>query len=270
MKDEILFREKETLLDSFVKQTGAAIEREMLNQTANKALLLEESEKLYKTLFDSISHELKTPIAAIMGASSYLLHTQLPNNIETQKQLFEEINTATKRLNRLVENLLDMARLESGRIKPDFKTCDLNDLFNSVLNNFEDEFNIHEISIDIQNDFPFIKVDFVLMEQVLKNILQNAFVYTPQNTKIELQATYDVNYFYIIISDNGRGIPEQNLEHIFDKFYRIDNNIPGGTGLGLSITKGIIEVHKGTINAANKITGGLKFTIIIPRELNNN
>jgi two-component system, OmpR family, sensor histidine kinase KdpD len=270
LKDEVLFREKETLIDSFIKQTGASVEREMLNQTANKALLLEESEKLYKTLFDSISHELKTPIAAIMGASSYLLHTNTIENSETQNQLIEEINIATIRLNRLVENLLDMARLESGRLIPGFKTCDVNDLFNSILNNFEKESKTHDIHIDIQEDFPFINIDFVLMEQALKNILQNALIYTTLNSKIELQATYDEKYIVIIISDNGNGIPEQNLEHIFDKFYRIDNKISGGTGLGLSIAKGIVEVHKGTINAVNKKSGGLKFIIKIPRELKNN
>ena len=270
MKDEILFREKETLLNSFIKQTGAAVEREFLNNGANKALLLEESEKLYKTLFDSISHELKTPIAAIMGASSYLLHSQSPAGNDTQNQLFEEINTATIRLNRLVENLLDMARLESGMLIPNIKTCDVNDLFNSVLNNFEEEKITQEITTDIQDNFPYINIDFVLMEQALKNILQNAVIYSSPESKIELQATYDEENIYLIISDNGKGIPEQNLENIFNKFYRIDNSKSGGTGLGLSITKGIIEVHKGTITASNKKTGGLKFIIKIPRELKNN
>ncbi len=270
MKDEILFREKETLLNSFIKQTGAAVEREFLNKGANKALLLEESEKLYKTLFDSISHELKTPIAAIMGASSYLLHSQSPAGNDTQNQLFEEINTATIRLNRLVENLLDMARLESGMLIPNIKTCDVNDLYNSVLNNFENENITQEITTDIQDNFPYINIDFVLMEQALKNILQNAIIYSSPNSKIELQALYDEENIFLIISDNGKGIPGQNLEHIFDKFYRIDNNKSGGTGLGLSITKGIVEVHKGTITASNKKTGGLKFIIKLPRELKNN
>jgi two-component system sensor histidine kinase KdpD len=242
----------------------------MLNRTANKALLLEESEKLYKTLFDSISHELKTPIAAIMGASSYLIHTKSEENTETQNQLFEEINNATIRLNRLVENLLDMARLESGRLIPSIKTSDINDLIDIVLNNFENESISHEIIIDIQENFPFINVDFVLMEQALKNIIQNALIYTIPNSKIEIRATFDEKNINIIISDNGKGIPEQNLEHIFDKFYRAANNITGGTGLGLSIAKGIVEVHKGTISASNKITGGLKFSIKLPRELKNN
>jgi two-component system, OmpR family, sensor histidine kinase KdpD len=264
IKNEVQFREQESLIDNFIKQIGATTERELLNQTANKALLLEESEKLYKTLFDSISHELKTPIATIMGASSFLIHSQSTKNTDTQTQLFEEINTATIRLNRLVENLLDMARLESGRLIPNIKPCDINDLFNSVLNNFEKELKLHEIIIEVQDNFPFIDIDFVLIEQALKNILQNALIYTSHDSKIEIQATYDNNNYYIIISDNGKGIPEQNLEHIFDKFYRIDNRTSGGTGLGLSIAKGIVEVHKGTITASNKITGGVKFVIKIP------
>ena len=102
----------------------------------------------------------------------------------------------------------------------------------------------------------------------MNNILQNALIYTSSESKIELQASYDDNYFYLIISDNGKGIQQQNLEHIFDKFYRIDYKISGGTGLGLSIAKGFVEVHKGTISASNKISGGVKFVIKIPKELN--
>jgi two-component system sensor histidine kinase KdpD len=163
-----------------------------------------------------------------------------------------------------------MARLESGMLIPNIKTCDVNDLYNSVLNNFENENITQEITTDIQDNFPYINIDFVLMEQALKNILQNAIIYSSPNSKIELQALYDEENIFLIISDNGKGIPGQNLEHIFDKFYRIDNNKSGGTGLGLSITKGIVEVHKGTITASNKKTGGLKFIIKLPRELKNN
>jgi two-component system sensor histidine kinase KdpD len=202
-----------------------------------------------------------------MGASSYLIHTKSSNQNETQNQLIEEINEATFRLNRLVENLLDMARLESGRLIPNFKSCDINDLFNNILNDFEKKLKSHEIEINISKGFPFINIDFVLMEQALKNILQNALNYTISNSKIELQASFDKEYFYIIISDNGKGIPEQNLEHIFGKFYRIENNKSGGTGLGLSIAKGIVEIHKGIISVSNKKTGGLKFIIKIPFEV---
>jgi len=268
MKIEVLFREQESLIDNFIKQTGAAAEREILNRTANKAMLLEESDKLYKTLFDSISHELKTPIATIMGASSYLLQNQEGKNINSQIQLYEDINSASIRLNRLVENLLNMARLESGRLEPNIKPCEVNDIFNNVLNYFEKELKSREIIIDVQENFPFIKVDFILIDQALKNILHNALIYTSPDTKIEMQATFDNHNVYFIISDNGKGIPGQNLENIFNKFYKIDDKISGGTGLGLSIVKGIVDIHKGTITASNKITGGLKFVIKIPQKFN--
>jgi two-component system sensor histidine kinase KdpD len=112
---------------------------------------------------------------------------------------------------------------------------------------------------------PFIKVDFILLEQVLKNLIQNSLFYTHPESVIELQAGFDNNNLYIIYSDNGSGISDDNLNHIFDKFYRVDKKISGGTGLGLSIAKGIVEAHKGTITAANKKSGGLKFTIEIPQ-----
>ncbi|MBI5404156.1 MAG: sensor histidine kinase KdpD [Ignavibacteriae bacterium] len=264
MEDDILYREKETLIDNFIKQSGAAVEREILNKTANKALLLEESEKLYKTLFDSISHELKIPIAAIMGASSYLLQSDSEIN-ETQKQLLNEVHTATIRLNRLVENLLDMARLESGMLVPNIKECDINDLFSVVLDYFEKEKSSHDISVEVQEYFPFINIDFTLIETALKNLIHNALRYAVPNPKISIQAFFDDKNIYITISDNGKGIPEEHLEHIFDKFYRVDNKISGGTGLGLSIAKGIIEIHKGTISASNKVSGGLKFNIKLQR-----
>jgi two-component system sensor histidine kinase KdpD len=264
IKDEVKFHEQESMLENFVNQVGSAVERELLNQTANKALIFEESEKLYKTLFDSISHELKTPIAAIMGASSFLLHLNSENKIETRKQLYEEIHTATIRLNRLVENLLDMARLESGKLVPNIAECEVQDLVNAALAHFGKEIKENSIVVDIPENMPFIKADFVLMEQVFKNLIQNALLYTPADSKIEIQSSFDENSAFIIISDNGEGIPVKDIDHIFNKFYRADSKVSGGTGLGLSIVKGIVEAHKGTITASNKLTGGSKFVIKLP------
>jgi two-component system sensor histidine kinase KdpD len=264
IKDEVIFREQETLIENFVNQIGSAVERELLNQKANNALIYEESEKLYKTLFDSISHELKTPIAAIMGASSFLLGLNSENKIETRKQLYEEIHTATIRLNRLVENLLDMARLESGKLVPNIALCDVQDLVNAALAHFGKEIKENSITVDIPENMPFIKADFVLMEQVFKNLIQNALLYTPVDSKIEIQSSFDENSAYIIISDNGEGIPLKDIDHIFNKFYRADSKVSGGTGLGLSIAKGIVGAHKGTITASNKLTGGSKFVIKLP------
>lgn len=265
IQSEVLFREQETLIDNFINQISGGVERELLNSKANKALVLEESEKLYKILFDSLSHELKTPIAAIMGSSNLLQNLKSEKSNEVKEQLYSEIYIASQRLNRLVENLLDMARLESGKLVPNINLHDVNDLINSALEDFKYEMSRHNIIINIPEDMPMINMDFGLMQQVIKNLIQNALIYTPENSRIEIQSVYDVKNTYIYISDNGKGIPEKEVEYIFDKFYRINNKISGGTGLGLSISKGIIEAHKGTITAENKSTGGLKFTIKIPR-----
>lgn len=263
INDELFFRESESLIDTFVSQIADVIEREFLNQKASKSLLLEESEKLYKILFDSLSHELKTPIAAIMGSSNLLQNIKSQNS-NTRAQLYDEIHTASLRLNRLVENLLDMARLESEKLVPNISLYDVRDLINSASEQFKDEFKEHRFTIDIPENMPLIKIDFGLMEQVIKNLIQNALIYTQKDSKIEIQASSDKEFAYIFIADNGKGIPQPELKNIFEKFYRVDNKIAGGTGLGLSISKGIVEAHKGTITAENKSTGGLIFKIQLP------
>jgi two-component system sensor histidine kinase KdpD len=163
-----------------------------------------------------------------------------------------------------------MARLESGKMNPNLTWCDVQDLFNSVLNHFDSEFKGHNVKIEIAKNMPFIKADYILIEQVLKNIVQNAITYTPQNAQIELHSYFDDNNCYIAVSDNGPGVPESQLIHIFDKFYRINSSVTGGSGLGLSIVKGIVEAHGGTITVSNKITGGLRFLITLPQDFNNN
>lgn len=264
IQNEVTFREQETLIDNFINQISGGIERELLSRKANEAFVLEESEKLYKVLFDSLSHELKTPIAAIMGSSNLLQNLKSENNKEIREQLYGEIYIASQRLNRLVENLLDMARLETGKLVPNVSLYDINDLINSALEDFKIELNKHEVVISIPEEMPMIKIDFGLMQQVIKNLIQNALIYTQENSKIEIQSVLGKDNVIIYVSDNGKGIPDKDAENIFDKFYRINNKISGGTGLGLSISKGIIEAHKGTITAENKTTGGLKFTIKLP------
>lgn len=265
INDDIVFKERESLLENFIRQTGSAVEREILNERAKRTLLLEESEKLYKTIFDSISHELKTPIAAIMSASTFQQNSSKVENKELMSQLFYEINYAALRLNNLVENLLSMAKIESGRLVPDIKECDVNDLFNSVLSYFEKELTGREIAVNVPDDMPFVRLDFTLMELALKNIMQNAIKYSNMKGKIEFMASFDDNFIYFDILDNGSGISEHQLEHLFDKFYRIRENITGGIGLGLSIAKGIADIHKGTIQASNRISGGLKIRISLPK-----
>jgi two-component system, OmpR family, sensor histidine kinase KdpD len=253
-------------LDIFVNQLASAMERETLKKNAARSRIVEESEKLYKNLFDSISHELKTPISAIIGSASLLLDKNSVISEENIRKLIEEIQTGGLRLNQLVENLLNMTRLETGHIslKPDW--CDVNDLFNSVLNKIGSQVEGCSISKTIPENMPLIFVDTGLFEQAIGNIILNSIKYTKPGTEITLKSEFDDNFCYFYLTDKGEGIPEEQLDKIFEKFYRIDKSMTGGTGLGLSIAKGFVELHGGTIKAVNIPSGGAQFIIKLPRK----
>jgi two-component system sensor histidine kinase KdpD len=257
--------ERDEFWDTFVTQISNAVEREFLDDLARKAHFLDESDKLYKTLFNSISHELRIPVATIMGASDSLLSSDHSNEIRTE--LSNEIFKASKRLNRLIENLLNMSRLESGRISPRLDWCDIHDLINKVALNLQDELASFRLHIVIPEEMPFVKLDFGLMEQVLHNLIYNATQYAPHTTNIRVKAFFDNGFLTIQVMDRGPGFPRKEISRIFDKFYRVEGSIAGGTGLGLSIAKGFVEAHKGAIMVENRQNGGAKFTVKIPTEI---
>jgi two-component system sensor histidine kinase KdpD len=260
-----LHGEKDEFWDTFQTQISNAVEREFLNELARKARFLDESDKLYKTLFNSISHELRIPVATIMGASDSLLSSQHPQ--EVRDELSHEIFKASKRLNRLIENLLNMSRLESGRITPNLDWCDIHDLINKVSENLHDELTPLRLHVVIPDDMPFIKIDFGLMEQVLHNLIYNATQYAPPISNIRVKVFYDNGLVTLQVMDRGPGFPRKEISLIFNKFYRVEGSKAGGTGLGLSIAKGFVEAHKGTITVENRKNGGAKFTIKIPTEV---
>jgi two-component system sensor histidine kinase KdpD len=243
--------------------------------------------KLYNVLLNSLSHELKTPIATIIGASDNLLSDTNKISDENKRNLLTEISIASVRLNQQVENLLNMSRLESGYIQPKKDWCDINELVYSVVNRLEDKLKHHRLKIEISDTLPLFKLDFGLMEQVIYNLVSNAIIYTESDSIIiiaansavnvkghltdvddhlELQRDVVWNNLVIEVSDNGKGFPPDEIEKVFDKFYRLKHSKTGGTGLGLSIAKGFVEAHKGTINLSNVPGGGAKFTIRIPAE----
>jgi two-component system sensor histidine kinase KdpD len=261
-KDEPLGFDSSTLLEAFVSQITTSAERELLNKIAKKSLLIAESEKLYKTLFSSLSHELKTPITAIMGAVSALLGDS--DNKELRNNLSSEIRIAAGRLNRLVENLLDMTRLESGKLKIKLEWNDLSDLIDGVLERLQNESVNHVVVKECQPGAHLYKFDFPLIEQALINIVHNCLIYTPPKSEVKIEAHNDERDFYIVVTDNGGGFKEDEAQKIFDKFYRIPGTKTGGTGLGLSIAKGFIEAHNGSVNAVNNNEKGAKFVIRIP------
>ena len=228
--------------------------------------------KLYDTLLNSLSHELRTPVSTIVGAVDTLKENKERLTPAQQNELFSQIDTASIRLNRQVENLLNMSRLESGMLKLNLDWCDLNELIFSVIQKLT-AFNLkQEIIFNPDENLPLFRLDTGLMAQTLHNILFNAMQYTPETSIITIEASYRSDRCIIRISDNGQGFPEEEIPHIFDKFFRLPGTKTGGSGLGLSIAKGFVEAHKGEIILENRPEGGALFTISIPADtsfLNN-
>ncbi|MDP2887373.1 MAG: sensor histidine kinase KdpD [Bacteroidota bacterium] len=253
---------EEQFWEGFLPQISGKIEREFLRMTARTAYILNESDKLYKTLFNSISHELRIPVATILGASDTLIAQDYSR--ESRKMLHEEINKAAIRLNRLIENLLNMSRLDSGRLTPRIDWCDLHDLINKVTQSLSEELNRFDVDIVLPDDMPLVQLDFGLMEQVIHNLLLNATQLAPEGSSLRVKFFYDNGFLIIQVMDRGPGFSASDLPMVFNKFYRGELAVAGGTGLGLSIVKGIVEAHKGTITAENRTNGGALFTIKIP------
>lgn len=256
--------DQEALLENFISQIASALEREQLNEININSVAVAESEKLYKTLFNSISHELRTPISAIMAASEHLSNSLQPDHSELKHDLAGEIHTAAERLNRLVSNLLDMTRLESGLLKPKLDWCDISDLIGTTVRKLETELKPRTIDIRVEENMPLVKLDTGLTEQVLTNLLHNAGQYTPGDSQITITARMENRRCLISVSDNGPGIPTEAKDKIFQKFFRASGEKTGGTGLGLSIARGFIEAQGGTLLFRNRDAGGSEFVIALP------
>jgi len=260
-----LFLSQNILWDAFLTQVSNALERELLAEIAQKVRFLDESDRLFKTLFNSISHEFRIPVATIMGAADSMLNAA--DNPDIQLALTHEIFTASLRLNRLIENLLNMSRLESGHISVRLDWHDLNDLVNKVLSDLKDELKPFTLHVTLPDSLPLVRIDFGLIEQVLYNILLNATQYAPVSTIIRLDCGFINETLNIEIADQGSGFSDIGLPNAFNKFYRGKNVQTGGLGLGLSIAKGFVEAHKGSINVRNSSEGGAVFTIKLPSEV---
>jgi two-component system, OmpR family, sensor histidine kinase KdpD len=223
--------------------------------------------KLYDTLLNSLSHELRTPIATIIAATDNLQSDNSNLTKENRSQLITEISRASLRLNQQVENLLNMSRIDSGFIKPRKDWCDISELVYSTVKKIEENRVTQKISISINPNIPLCKTDKVMLEQIILNLLNNAILYTKPDARITISAINHADILQLIIEDNGSGFPEQEIENVFDKFYRLNNSRAGGTGLGLSIVKGFTEALKGNVTLENISTGGARFTIEIPCEI---
>jgi two-component system sensor histidine kinase KdpD len=263
--------EQRRLLEAFASQAAIAIERTHLAEQAGQVELLSATEKLQTALLNSISHDLRTPLASITGVLSSLRRSgSAPGrgvtlDRETRDDLVETAWGEADRLNRLVGNLLDMTRLEAGPLKVTKEPCDLTDVVGAVLGQLENRAGDREVRVDVPPDLPLVPMDFVLIAQVLANLLDNALKYSPREKPVEVAARVAGDRLELSVADRGSGIPPEELERVFDKFYRVHRAEDAiGTGLGLAISKGIVEAHRGTIEAANRPGGGTVIRLTLP------
>ena len=229
----------------------------------------ESTLKLYNTLLNSLSHELRTPISTIIGATDNLMTDSAKLTIESKDELIREISKASFRLNSQVENLLNMSRIESGFLEPKKDWVDISELIYDVINKMRDSLGSHIVEVQLKDDLPLFKLDYGLMEQALYNLISNAAIYIPKYSVITVRAFCVKESLIIHVEDTGQGFPHDQIEKVFDKFYRVKNSVTGGTGLGLSIVKGFIEAHGGTIRLENLPDTGSRFTIEIPVEISS-
>ncbi|HEX7973639.1 MAG TPA: sensor histidine kinase KdpD, partial [Anaerolineales bacterium] len=257
--------EQRRLLEAFANQAALAIERVQLAEQARKSQLHQATEKLQTALLNSISHDLRTPLVSITGALSSLQDDAIAEDQETRHNLLDTAREEADRLNRLVGNLLNMTRIEAGAMRISFELSDVQDVIGTALEQVNNRLDDRQVFVNIPVDLPLIPMDFVLINQVLVNLLDNAIKYSPAQSPIEVRAKSVGVFVEIEVMDHGIGIPPEDLKRIFDKFYRVqrpDNVI--GTGLGLSICKGIVEAHGGFIGAENRPGGGTTITIALP------
>lgn len=242
--------------------TARLKEREHL---AAQVQLAQNSERLRKTLLDCVSHELKTPLAAIGAASQELMRlTPNAHNPETLLQLAAEIRDGSNRLNRVVNNLLEMNRLESGVVRPAREWCDVRELLQSAIESERDCASGREVRLDVPDNIPLALLDHTLIEQAVAKLIANAGSHTPPRLPVEIDAEYKGEQLLISVSDRGPGLPTELPERLFEKFYRGDARKAGGLGLGLSIARGFVEAHGGKLSAENRDGGGARFTISLP------
>lgn len=253
--------DQRTLLESFQRHIALVVDRQRLhdNETVNRILL--ESERLSQALLRSVSHELRTPIAVIQSAAGAL---RPGDEAARQDGLIGEIRTAGERLNRLVGNLLDMTRLESGRVEIRPEWHDVGDLVRAALEDTAAELAGRTVDLRLPPSLPPATFDFRLLKQALANLLHNAAMHTPAGTPIEVRVQAENHALTVAVADRGPGLPGEALPRLFDKFYRVPGAPSGGTGLGLSIVKGFVEAHGGRVEAANRPGGGAVFTLTLP------
>jgi two-component system sensor histidine kinase KdpD len=259
-----------TFFWTFLDQAAALIERVRLQRENLRVELLQRTDALRAALLSSVSHDLRTPLTVIKAAASSLLQEEVNWDDEAQRSFALSIERETDRLNRLVSNLLDMSRIEDGALKPEKDWYQVTALIQDVLDRLQPLLQGRKVSLQLPTDLPPVELDYLQIDQVLTNLIENAVRYTPPESPIDVSAELSGDEILIKVADHGPGIPEGDYERIFDKFYRVLNTkdsystSPPGSGLGLAVCKGLVEAHKGRIWAEPRPGRGIIFFVVFP------
>ncbi|XYD07999.1 sensor histidine kinase KdpD [Methylobacterium sp. NMS12] len=263
----ILSPEGRRLLDALADMGALAIERVRLVEDLDRAERAAETDRLRQALLTSISHDLRTPLASVLGAASTLRDLEAALPADAKAELLATIIEESERLNRFIANLLDMTRLEAGAVAPNLSAQDVAETVDTALRRTQKTLADHRVAVDVEADLPPLALDPVLFEQVLVNLLDNAAKYAPEGSTVTVRARRADDRVRIAVLDEGDGLPEADVERVFDKFYRVrkGDRVRAGTGLGLAISRGFVEAMGGTVTAENRPDrGGACFTVSLP------
>ncbi|MCP5420885.1 MAG: sensor histidine kinase KdpD [Gammaproteobacteria bacterium] len=262
---QLLIPEQLRLLEAFANQTALALEVDRLQEEARQTQIQIETERMRSSLLSSVSHDLRTPLAAIIGSASSLVEMGNDLPAEARHELAQNIHEEAERLSRLVNNLLQATRLEANALELQREPHDLEEIVGAALQRLRKLLRSRVVETHLEDDLPLVTVDGALLGQVMINLLENAAQYTPPTSPIVVSASVKGDNVLVEVADQGPGLPPESLDRVFDKFYRgPGREPPGGAGMGLAICRGIIEVHGGRIWAENRATGGAVFRFTLP------
>jgi two-component system sensor histidine kinase KdpD len=261
----LLLPEQRHLIETFAAQIALALERARLQEEAEQARVTAETEGLRNTLLASISHDLRTPLAVITGASSALNDPSMTFDEAARRSLSAQIEAKSKEMAEIISNVLDLMRLESGHFSLRLDWVTIEDLLNPALQRLSTRLLEHSVEVHVPTDLPPVHVDGSLVLQVFTNLLENVVKYTPTGTRVVISAASEGAFLRVIVEDTGPGLPPGDPERLFAKFHRGRDEISaGGAGLGLSICRAILTAHGGQIDATQRWGGGARFSFTLP------
>jgi two-component system sensor histidine kinase KdpD len=263
-----LSRADDRLLSAVANQLRLALERARLRDEATDAEVLRRTDELKTALLNAVSHDLRTPLASIIASAGSLLQEDVAWSDDERREFSIAIEQEAQRLNRLVGNLLDLSRIEAGSLRPEKGWYDIGALIDEVVGRLSTLTTNHHLNVEVRSDLPPVLLDYVEIDEVLTNLIENAIKFTPPGSEVRVRAARSNGTLLVEVLDNGPGVSEQALPHLFEPFYRARDSAvrAAGTGLGLAVASGLVQAHGGRIWVENRPQGGARFAFTLPLE----